>query len=117
MKTQKGFTLIELVMIIVILGILAATAIPQFINLQTEAGAAAAQGVAGALASGAAINYATSQTTNAGKVTVSDCATTAATLQGGLPAGYTVTGAGPTGCVVTRTVGGYTANFNTIFAS
>jgi len=55
---QQGFTLIELVMVIVILGILSAIAIPKFIDLSGHAQQAAVQGVAGALASADAINYA-----------------------------------------------------------
>lgn len=49
MRGNKGFTLIELVMIIVILGILAVVAIPRYIDMQQEARQAAAEGYIGAL--------------------------------------------------------------------
>jgi MSHA pilin protein MshA len=45
MKRQQGFTLIELVAVIVLLGILAATALPRFVNLQSDARIAVLQGV------------------------------------------------------------------------
>ncbi len=49
MQKQNGFTLIELVVVIIILGILAVTAAPKFINLQTDARQSALQGVKGAI--------------------------------------------------------------------
>ncbi|MCF1429496.1 MAG: type II secretion system protein [Shewanella sp.] len=50
MKRQQGFTLIELVVVIVILGILATTAIPKFVNLQSDARVSTLNGLKGAIA-------------------------------------------------------------------
>ncbi|MDX2347047.1 MAG: type II secretion system protein [Legionella sp.] len=77
--TQKGFTMIELVMVIVILGILAAVAIPRFIDLQSNAQQAAIDGLAGGLGTASSVNYAgcsaTGNTVTAGKcVNVAACA-------------------------------------------
>ena len=57
---QSGFTLIELVVVIVLLGILGVTALGKFQDLSTQAADAAEQGVASELSSAAAINYAAS---------------------------------------------------------
>lgn len=60
MRRQSGFTLLELVIVIVVLGILAALAIPRFISLQREARIAVVDSLFNSMRSGANVIYAKS---------------------------------------------------------
>jgi prepilin-type N-terminal cleavage/methylation domain-containing protein len=61
---KKGFTLIELVLVITILGILAISALPSFINISTQAEQASRDGVVGAIRAGVALQRANDLVTN-----------------------------------------------------
>jgi MSHA pilin protein MshA len=90
-RHQAGFTLIELVMVIVLIGVLAAVAIPKFVDLGSEARTAAAAGVAGGLASAAAVNYAARKANATKGAAVDNCQDVEDLLQGDrLPAGYEI---------------------------
>jgi MSHA pilin protein MshA len=91
MKTkQQGFTLVELVVVIVILGILAATAIPRYVTYTTEARIASLNGLAGAIRSAVVLvqsRYVATGNTAATTVTLADgtSVTTTSGANGGIP--------------------------------
>lgn len=57
-RKDSGFTIVELVVVIILLGILAATALPRFINIEDDAHEAAFEGVTGSLQTGVALFHA-----------------------------------------------------------
>lgn len=93
MSSQKGFTLIELIIVIVLLGILAVTAAPRFLNLQDDARDSVLQGIAGSLESASSVVYGKALINNvAGSSDASqavDVGNANVTLVFGYPAGQT----------------------------
>ncbi len=96
---KKGFTLIELVLVITILGILAVSALPRFIDVSTEAEQASRDGVSGAVRAGIALWRADDLVTNGapgsypttldGVADDTDCSSTAACFGTVLTSGVT----------------------------
>lgn len=126
---QSGFTLLELIAVLVILAILAVTALPRFTDLTAGAKRAALDGVAGNLSSAMALNYAAFVATSAGVnpaqpyVSVTNCTDGDDVLLTPLVASqYAITAGAVAGtgtvvsCVLTYVPSGITGTFTAIGA-
>ena len=97
-KSQAGFTLIELIMVIVILGILSAVAAPKFLDLTGDANRAASESIHGTIQSTMSVAFASHRagglaTSGTGDdAYITDCDTLTNYLDGGFPNNTTCTG-------------------------
>ncbi len=94
-ESTRGFTLIELVAVIVILGVIAAAAVPRFVDLSQAARQSSVKAVAGNAGSASALNYAASLLLEAdfkggSPEFILSCADAEFLLDGGIPEGYGV---------------------------
>lgn len=91
---NAGFTIIELAIVIVVIGIMAVFAVPRLINITSDAQQSSVNSLAGALNAASATNYAVRKANSSQGVAVTNCTNVSSALPGGaLPTGYTITSA------------------------
>lgn len=116
MRHQSGFTLVELVMVIVLIGVLAAVGLPKYIDMKGDARQNALNSVAGSLGVASATNQAARTANGNHGIPIADCTDVANALNGGLPDGYDITPApiapgASVNCTLTVDTGPQSADF------
>lgn len=92
MKTKEnGFTLAELIVVLVLIAIVASIAVPRFINLSTSGKQNATNAVAASLTTASASNFAQRTANSSNGSAVANCTAVGPLLSGGLPTGYSIT--------------------------
>lgn len=90
-QNYHGFTLVELIVVMVLIALISVFAVPRFLDLSTQSRQTGTDSIAATLTTVSAQNYAKRTANSSQGVTVVNCTTIGPLLSGGLPAGYSIT--------------------------
>ena len=106
---QRGFTLLELVVVIAVVGVLLVVAMPKLLGTSNDARQSASDQVAGTLSAASAQNYTIRAADNTKGVAMRSCSVAGNALQAGTPTGYTIIANGSTAASASQTLATVTA--------